>query len=251
MAMFVHIASEKVAGSIRRNGINHLRKSHAPAPEIYALPVVRAEKEGSARFAVSQRRFVRLQYLVCRRQFRCAAILETSVASRRTIMKSFSLLLACVSVYAVANAEQLAPQRTKLSQDEIGKWVAKVNPGVPVDKSIIRRGLNSDHWTLRADCARYLASHGELSDVPYLIDALADESQHAGADYPYAGMATTRYWANVALVCITKLDLGYRWDDPVAKRDQAIERWGNYWQSTKHKADQRPDNAGSIETVQH
>lgn len=41
MAMFVHLAAEKVADSIRRNGINRLRKSDVPEPGIYASPVVR------------------------------------------------------------------------------------------------------------------------------------------------------------------------------------------------------------------
>ena len=82
-----------------------------------------------------------------------------------------------------------------------------------------------------------MASHGDLSDVPYLVDALSDESQHVGASYPYAGMSTTRYWANVALICITKQDLGYRWDDPIESRKAAIRRWadrGNAAKETKH-----------------
>lgn len=41
MAMFVHLAPEKVADAIRRNGINRLRKSYVPEPGIYASPVVR------------------------------------------------------------------------------------------------------------------------------------------------------------------------------------------------------------------
>jgi hypothetical protein len=41
MAMFVHLAPQKSAEAIRRNGINRLRKSNVPAPGIYAMPVLR------------------------------------------------------------------------------------------------------------------------------------------------------------------------------------------------------------------
>ena len=41
MAMFVHLAPQKVAAAIRRNGVNRLRKNHVPEPGIYASPVVR------------------------------------------------------------------------------------------------------------------------------------------------------------------------------------------------------------------
>ena len=41
MAMFVHLAPEKVADKIRRGGINRLRKTHVPEPGIYASPIVR------------------------------------------------------------------------------------------------------------------------------------------------------------------------------------------------------------------
>ena len=151
-------------------------------------------------------------------------------------MKTFSLLLLCVSVLTVAGTEQFSPELPKLSQEEIGEWVGKVQPSVEIDKSVIRRGLISDQMALRADCARYLAFHGDLSDVPYLLDALSDESMYVGANTVYAGMVTTRYWANVALISITKNDLGYRWDDPVERRQEAIHRWASYWESTKHNA---------------
>lgn len=132
-------------------------------------------------------------------------------------------------------AESLAPSLKPLSNEEIGQWLRNINPRNDIDKSIIHRGLISDHTTLRAHCARYLATHGNLSDLPYLIDSLSDESLHVGAEYIYAGMSTTRYWANVALICITKCDLGYKWDDPVEERSKAIQRWKLYWESTKYK----------------
>ena len=59
-------------------------------------------------------------------------------------MKTFSLLLLCVSVLTVAGTEQFSPELPKLSQEEIGEWVGKVQPSVEIDKSVIRRGLISD-----------------------------------------------------------------------------------------------------------
>jgi len=44
-------------------------------------------------------------------------------------------------------------------------------------------------------------------------------------------MATTRYWANVALIAISKVDMGFRWDDPPEKRKEAIKRWEIIWKS--------------------
>ena len=146
---------------------------------------------------------------------------------------------------SAVDAEQLAPRLVKLTHEEIGQWVGKVHPNARIDKAIIRRGLISDQTALRADCAQYLATHGDCSDVPYLIDALSDQTQHVGGRSLYSGMSTTRYWANVALICVTKIDLGYRWDDPAEKREEAIDRWRNYWESTRHRIKFSPKSDGS------
>jgi len=134
---------------------------------------------------------------------------------------------------SVVLAEELAPKLNPLSHQEIGVWVGKVHPEKTIEKSIIRRGLISSQTALRADCARYLATHGDRSDIPYLIDALSDESMHEGASYAHAGMSTTRYWANIALICICKIDAGYRWDDPIEKRKKQIDSWKNHWANVK------------------
>ena len=132
-------------------------------------------------------------------------------------------------------ADQLAPRLDPLTQEEIGTWVGRIETISPAERVIVLRGLISDHITLRADCARYLARAGTIMDLPYLIDALSDETMHVGANYSYAGMATTRYWANVALISITNNDYGYRWDDPLEKRQEAIERWKQFWNNTKNR----------------
>ena len=163
-----------------------------------------------------------------------------SVPTARTSL--FVSLLVSVGVCAVVDAGQLAPRLEKLTHEEIGQWASRVRPGARIDKAIIRRGLISDQTALRADCAQYLATNGDLSDIPYLIDALSDPTQYVGGRSLYAGMLTTRYWANVALICITKIDLGYRWDDPDEKRKEAIDRWADYWESVRYKV---PKDASS------
>lgn len=152
-------------------------------------------------------------------------------------MKLLLLVMCLVGSSIYADDERIAPILEPLSHEEMGQWVGKVDHTEAVDKSIIRRGLISGQTALRADCARYLAWHGDLSDLPYLIDALSDESVHVGARHLYVGMMTTRYWANVALISITKQDLGFRWDDQIERRKEAITRWKNHWSSVKHKTE--------------
>jgi hypothetical protein len=41
MAMFVHLAPEKYAATIRRSGISRLRKAGVPEPGVFATPVAR------------------------------------------------------------------------------------------------------------------------------------------------------------------------------------------------------------------
>ena len=138
-----------------------------------------------------------------------------------------AFLLTSISLHA----ETLAPKLEKLSEQEIGEWFKDVGSEQEMPIPIARRGLISNQTTFRARCAQHIARHGTWEDVPYLIDSLSDESVHEGAKYPYAGMASTRYWANVALIAICKVDMGFRWDDPPEKRKEAIGRWEIIWKS--------------------
>lgn len=144
------------------------------------------------------------------------------------------VLLTWLSVPVLGETGKLAPPLAELPPQEISRWVGQVTPERRIEKSIVRRGLISGHTSLRADCAEYLAWHGTLADIPYLIDALSDDSIHVGGRGLYAGMQTTRYWANVALIAISKVDHGFRWDAPEGERQQAIERWKHHWESLKH-----------------
>lgn len=102
----------------------------------------------------------------------------------------------------------------------------------------IRRGLVGSQLTYRAHSAQWFIEHGTIEDVPYLIDSLSDESAHVGTNYPLAGMATTRYWANVALIAICKTSYDYRWDEPIEKREYAISLWRQHWERIKPKEKQ-------------
>jgi hypothetical protein len=101
---------------------------------------------------------------------------------------------------------------------------------------VIRRGLVGSQMTYRAESAQWFIEHGTVEDVPYLIDALSDDSMHKGANYPLAGMATTRYWANVALIVICKTSYDYQWDSPKEKREYSISQWIQHWERIKPTA---------------
>ena len=99
----------------------------------------------------------------------------------------------------------------------------------------IRRGLVGTQMTYRAESAQWFIKHGTVEDVPYLIDSLSDESFHVGASYPQAGMATTRFGSNIALIVICKTSFDYQWDAPLEKREYAISLWKQHWDRIKPK----------------
>jgi hypothetical protein len=146
-------------------------------------------------------------------------------------MKLFCLLL--LTAVSAFSASGIAPTLKKAPEDEVREALASIESRRSEDLTIIRRGLISDQTYDRAQCAQCLAKHGSIEDVPYLIDALSDESSHEGAKYPVAGMATTRYWANVALIVICKTSYDYRWDASAENREFAISLWKHHWERIK------------------
>lgn len=134
---------------------------------------------------------------------------------------------------SVSAAEKIAPKLEVAPTEEVRKVLATFENGEKGDLAMIRRGLISDQTYDRARCAQCLIKHGGVEDVPFLIDALSDDSSHDGANYPLAGMATTRYWANVALIVICKTSYDYQWDAPVEKREYAISLWKQHWERIK------------------
>ncbi len=141
-------------------------------------------------------------------------------------------LLALLTL-SVSAAEKIAPKLEAAPTEAVSKELATFENGGKGDLAVIRRGLISDQTYDRARCAQCLIRHGGVEDIPYLIDALSDESSHDGATYPVAGMAMTRYWANVALIVICKTSYDYQWDAPVEKREYAISLWKQHWERLK------------------
>lgn len=135
-------------------------------------------------------------------------------------------------------AERVAPKLEKTPTEEVRKALATFENEGKGDLALIRRGLISDQTYDRARCAQCLIKYGGVEDIPFLIDALSDESSHVGANYPVAGMETTRYWANVALIVICRTSYDYRWDAPAEKREYAISLWKQHWERIKPRKDQ-------------
>lgn len=144
-------------------------------------------------------------------------------------MVSVKALLVALWLSSVGGTvERIAPEVAPITSEELHPALYATDD-FRSHAATIRRGLVCDQMTYRADSAAWFARHGTIEDVPYLIDALSDESYHVGRLYVVAGMATTRFWANVALIAICKTSYDFRWDAPKAERDEAIEGWKQYW----------------------
>jgi len=123
----------------------------------------------------------------------------------------------------------LVPGITPLPDEQSSVLLEKFRLKEKIGVSVLHQALKANQLTLRAYTARELESQGNESSIPYLIDALSDQSSHVGADYIDPGMATTRYWANESLKKLTKQDFHFVWNDPPEKRNQAILRWREWY----------------------
>ncbi len=144
-------------------------------------------------------------------------------------MKHIFLILITLGLTAIAEFIPIAPQVLPLPGDQVAVLFEKINSGENIELNILYQALNGPQTTLRAYAARELGKYGDHTSVPYLIDALADESFHVGARYVTPGMETTRYWANESLKTLTDEDFGFVWDDPIEKRNEAISRWRDWY----------------------
>ena len=145
------------------------------------------------------------------------------------------LLMSCLT--ALADFIPLAPIVEPLPEADVGALFHKIDNSEPIELSTLYRALRGPQTTLRAYAAIELGKYGDETSIPYLIDALSDESIHEGAHYIKPGMNTTRYWANESLKTLTKRDFGFVWDDPLDKRNEAILQWRN-WYLGKKKTEQ-------------
>jgi HEAT repeat protein len=145
-------------------------------------------------------------------------------------MKIVAIIIIASCMTALADFTPLAPKVDPLPEAEVGILFVKFDKGEKTDLPKLYQALNGPQTTLRAYAARELGKYGNTSSIPFLIDALSDESMHVGANYIERGMATTRYWANDSLRKLTGKDCGFIWNDPIEKRNQAITRWREWFQ---------------------
>lgn len=146
-------------------------------------------------------------------------------------MKKFilALLISLIPIIAFSEIKSLAPAIIPLPDEQIDPLFKKIERKEKIPVQILYQALKSSQLTLRAYAARELGEQGDETSIPYLIDALSDESMHEGAKYLKAGMNTTRYWANESLKKLTGKDFGFIWDDPKEKRIEAIARWHEWY----------------------
>lgn len=141
-------------------------------------------------------------------------------------MKRIGAFLAVVVAGTLATvAEQLAPKIEPLKRELVGVLFQRIDRHEKIQFDILCQALIGPQTTLRAYAARLLGESGDKRAIPFLIDALSDESVHVGADYLDPGDATTRHRANKALWKLTGQDFGFAWSDPKEQRQAAIQRW--------------------------
>lgn len=146
------------------------------------------------------------------------------------MMKTTVLILAVSSITVFAAFTPLAAKVDPLPDAHVGILFEKIGKGERIPLPILYQALIGPQLTLRAYAARELGKYGDGTSVPYLIDALSDESMHVGAGYIKPGMNTTRYWANESLKTLTGEDFGFVWDDFIPKRNEAISQWRDWYQ---------------------
>ncbi|MCA9402868.1 MAG: HEAT repeat domain-containing protein, partial [Candidatus Omnitrophica bacterium] len=111
--------------------------------------------------------------------------------------------LLCLATPAAAQYPRLAPSVEPLPQELVPELFEKIETKEEIPLVLLYQALVGPQTTLRAYAATALGEHGNRTSIAYLIDALADDSVHVGANYREAGMATTRYRANESLKKLT------------------------------------------------
>lgn len=125
--------------------------------------------------------------------------------------------------------EPLGTTLSPLPEEKYQKIFDAFQTREKISIKLLHQGLFAGQTTVRAYAASLLADHGNRSSVSYLIDALSDQTMYVGECYVEPGMNTTRYWANESLRKLTKIDFGFVWDDTEEKRNDAIQRWREWY----------------------
>ena len=147
-----------------------------------------------------------------------------------------AVLLVVAGTTLSAAEDHLAPKVDPLTASEISQAFAVLNSGKALSRNVLHRALISDQTALRADAAEALKTYGDISSVPFLIDALSDSTSYVGgghACFGKPGQNTTRYWANESLKHLTRQDFAFRWDATIPEREAAIKKWKQWFATSK------------------
>src|SRR5688572_16172733 len=148
------------------------------------------------------------------------------------IAATFAVVLASVAAPSSQPSRDLRSLGVQpLAHEKVDWLFKKIARSERVEPDILHAALIGPQTALRADAARMLAQWGDASSIPHLIHALTDESSHEGANYPDAGMATTRYWADKSLRELTGREFGFVWNDPLDRRNATVLRWSTWHQT--------------------
>lgn len=138
-------------------------------------------------------------------------------------------VLVLLSNNVLAFLDPISRNIEPLPDEQIDILFKKIDNNEKIPLVTLHQALKSSQLTLRAYAARELGKYGDETSIPYLIDALVDDSLHVGANYIDPGMATTRYWANESLEKVTGKDFGYIWNSTKGKRIDAVSRWQEWY----------------------
>ena len=140
------------------------------------------------------------------------------------------LMLLLITIWTgTGRAVSLAPALEPLPHEKVEELFQQIRRGDAIEPRLLHQALIGPQLTLRAYAATALATQGDASSIPFLIDALGDDSVHVGATYAEPGMVTTRYRAHESLKTLTGEDFGFVWNDPPEQRRAAIARWRNWY----------------------
>lgn len=145
---------------------------------------------------------------------------------------TFALTVALAGFVLTGLAEQLAPTIEPLEQERVPALFERIDRNEKIDVDLLCQALIGPQTTLRAYAATLLGDSGDRRAIPFLIDALSDESVHVGATYLDPGDATTRHRAHKALKKLTGQDFDFVWSDPEDQRSEAIRKWIAWFEPT-------------------
>ncbi len=149
------------------------------------------------------------------------------MAKRGVLLFSILFFLVMVLTELFSSASIFSPGKKKSPNKS-----QRSEAPLPRDLAKLHKALFAAQPKNKLAAAQALVSSGNESSIPYLIDALGDDTIFYGEGiYEDPGMYTVRYWAHEALLRLTGQNFNYRWDMPPSERDESILRWRTWAKS--------------------